>query len=70
MPPRDDVQAWSTVQFLEKKLKAKTIGLIDDKQTYTAGLTENIKKYVDENKMVKSSPTNTSLPGTVTLLPF
>jgi len=53
MPPRDDVQAWSTVQFLEKKLKAKTIGLIDDKQTYTAGLTENIKKYVEENKLVK-----------------
>ena len=26
MPPRDDVQAWSTVQFLEKKLKAKTHG--------------------------------------------
>ncbi len=53
MPPRDDVQAWSTVQFLEKKLKVQTIGLIDDKQTYTAGLTENIKKFVEENKLVK-----------------
>jgi len=53
MPPRDDVQAWSTVQFLEKKLKAQTIGLIDDKQTYTAGLTENIKKFVEENKLIK-----------------
>ena len=53
MPPRDDVQAWSTVQFLEKKLKAKTLALIDDKQTYTAGLTANIKKFADENKLVK-----------------
>ena len=53
MPPRDDVQAWSTVQFLEKKLKAKTIALIDDKQTYTAGLTENIKKFAAENDIVK-----------------
>jgi branched-chain amino acid transport system substrate-binding protein len=53
MPPRDDVQAWSTVQFLENKLKAKTIALIDDKQTYTAGLTENITKYVKENDKVK-----------------
>ena len=53
MPPRDDVQAWSTVQFLEKKLKAKTLALIDDKQTYTAGLTANIKKLDDENKLVK-----------------
>jgi branched-chain amino acid transport system substrate-binding protein len=53
MPPRDDVQAWSTVQFLENKLKAKTIALIDDKQTYTAGLTENITKYVKENNKVK-----------------
>jgi branched-chain amino acid transport system substrate-binding protein len=53
MPPRDDVQAWSTVQFLEKKLKAKTLALIDDKQTYTAGLTANIKKFAEENKLVK-----------------
>ncbi len=53
MPPRDDVQAWSTVQFLEKKLKAKTLALIDDKQTYTAGLTANIKKFANETGMVK-----------------
>jgi len=53
MPPRDDVQAWSTVQFLENKLKAKTLALIDDKQTYTAGLTANIKKFAKENDKVK-----------------
>jgi branched-chain amino acid transport system substrate-binding protein len=38
---------------LEKKLKAKTIALIDDKQTYTAGLTENIKKFAEKNNIVK-----------------
>lgn len=53
MPPRDDVQAWSTVQFLENKLKAKTLALIDDKQTYTAGLTANITKFAKEKNMVK-----------------
>jgi len=53
MPPRDDVQAWSTVQFLENKLKAKTLALIDDKQTYTAGLTANITKFAKENDKVK-----------------
>jgi len=53
MPPRDDVQAWSTVQFLENKLKAKTIALIDDKQTYTAGLTANIEKFIKEKNLVK-----------------
>ena len=53
MPPRDDVQAWSTVQFLENKLKAKTLALIDDKQTYTAGLTANIKKFAKENDKIK-----------------
>jgi len=53
MPPRDDVQAWSTVQFLEKKLKAKTIALIDDKQTYTAGLTANITKFAKESGKLK-----------------
>jgi branched-chain amino acid transport system substrate-binding protein len=53
MPPRDDVQAWSTVQFMEKKLKAKTLALIDDKQTYTAGLTSNITKFVKENNMIE-----------------
>ena len=53
MPPRDDVQAWSTVEFLEKKLQAKTIALVDDKQTYTAGLTENIEKFAKKNDIVK-----------------
>jgi len=53
MPPRDDVQAWSTVQFLENKLKAKTLALIDDKQTYTAGLTANIEKFAKEKNKVK-----------------
>lgn len=53
MPPRDDVQAWSTVQFIEKKLKAKTVALIDDKQTYTAGLTANITKFAKENNIIK-----------------
>ena len=53
MPPRDDVQAWSTVQFLENKLKAKTLALIDDKQTYTAGLTANIKKFAKEKNKIK-----------------
>jgi len=53
MPPRDDVQAWSTVQFLEKKMKAKTLALIDDKQTYTAGLTANITRFAKESGKVK-----------------
>jgi branched-chain amino acid transport system substrate-binding protein len=53
MPPRDDVQAWSTVQFFEKKLKVKTVALIDDKQTYTAGLTANIKKFAKENNILE-----------------
>lgn len=53
MPPRDDVQAWSTVEFLEKKLGVKKIALIDDKQTYTAGLTHNIKKYVAKHKLIE-----------------
>jgi len=53
MPPRDDVQAWSTVQFLEKKMGAKTLALIDDKQTYTAGLTANITRFAKESGKVK-----------------
>jgi branched-chain amino acid transport system substrate-binding protein len=53
MPPRDDVQAWSTVQFLEKKLKVKKIALIDDRQTYTVGLTENITKFAAENGVLE-----------------
>ncbi len=63
MPPRDDVQAWSTVEFLEKKLKAKTIALIDDKQTYTAGLTENIKKFAEKNNIVKIAAHEHIAPG-------
>ncbi|MCG8377546.1 MAG: branched-chain amino acid ABC transporter substrate-binding protein [Chlorobiales bacterium] len=63
MPPRDDVQAWSTVQFLEKKLKAKTIALIDDKQTYTAGLTENITKFAKKNDVVKIAAHEYITPG-------
>jgi len=53
MPPRDDVQAWSTVKFLEDGLKIKTLALIDDRQTYTVGLTENITKYAEKTGKVK-----------------
>lgn len=53
MPPRDDVQAWSTVKFLEDGLKIKTLALIDDRQTYTVGLTENITKFAKENNKIK-----------------
>jgi branched-chain amino acid transport system substrate-binding protein len=53
MPPRDDVQAWSTVKFLEDGLKIKTLALIDDRQTYTVGLTENITKFVKEKNKIK-----------------
>ncbi len=53
MPPRDDVQAWSTVKFMEDALNAKTLALIDDRQTYTVGLTENITKFVKESNKVK-----------------
>jgi len=63
MPPRDDVQAWSTVEFLEKKLKAKTIALIDDRQTYTAGLTANIKKFAAKNNIVKIAAHEFITPG-------
>jgi len=63
MPPRDDVQAWSTVQFLEKKLQAKTIALIDDKQTYTAGLTANIEKFAKEKGLVKVAAHEYITPG-------
>ena len=67
MPPRDDVQAWSTVQFLEKKLGAKTIALIDDKQTYTAGLTENITKFAAENGVLDIVAHEHIAPATATL---
>ncbi|MGD8562974.1 MAG: branched-chain amino acid ABC transporter substrate-binding protein [Desulfarculaceae bacterium] len=53
LPPRDDRQAWSTVQFLERKLKIKTLALIDDKQTYTAGLTKNIERFAKEKNIIK-----------------
>ena len=53
MPPRDDVQAWSTVKFLEDGLKIKTLALIDDRQTYTVGLTENITKFAKEKNKIK-----------------
>jgi len=53
MPPRDDVQAWSTVKFLEDGLKIKTLALIDDRQTYTVGLTENITHFAKEKNKIK-----------------
>jgi len=53
MPPRDDVQAWSTVKFLEDGLKIKTLALIDDRQTYTVGLTENITHFAKKTGKVK-----------------
>jgi len=53
MPPRDDVQAWSTVKFLEDGLKIKTLALIDDRQTYTVGLTENITKFAKEKNKIE-----------------
>jgi len=48
LPPRDDVQGWSAVKFMENSLKAKRIALIDDRQTYTVGLVDNIKKFAKE----------------------
>jgi branched-chain amino acid transport system substrate-binding protein len=63
MPPRDDVQAWSTVKFLEDGLKIKTLALIDDRQTYTVGLTENITKYVKENNKIEIVALEHITPG-------
>ncbi|OPX41304.1 MAG: branched-chain amino acid ABC transporter substrate-binding protein [Thermoplasmata archaeon] len=63
MCPRDDVQAWSTVRFLEDGLKAKTLALIDDRQTYTVGLTENITKFAKENGKVKIVALEHITPG-------
>jgi len=63
MPPRDDVQAWSTVKFLEDGLKIKTLALIDDRQTYTVGLTENITKYAKESGKVKIVALEHITPG-------
>lgn len=63
MPPRDDVQAWSTVKFLEDGLKIKTLALIDDRQTYTVGLTENITKFAKENNKIKIVALEHITPG-------
>jgi len=53
MPPRDDVQAWSSVKFFENCINAKTVALIDDRQTYTVGLTENITRFIKESGKLK-----------------
>lgn len=63
MPPRDDVQAWSTVKFLEDGLKVKTLALIDDRQTYTVGLTENITKFAKKNGKIKIVALEHITPG-------
>ena len=63
MPPRDDVQAWSTVKFLEDGLKIKTLALIDDRQTYTVGLTENITHFAKENNKIKIVALEHITPG-------
>jgi branched-chain amino acid transport system substrate-binding protein len=63
MPPRDDVQAWSTVKFLEDCLKIKTLALIDDRQTYTVGLTENITKYVEKTNKIEIVALEHITPG-------
>jgi branched-chain amino acid transport system substrate-binding protein len=51
--PRDDAQAQSTVALLEGPLNAKTIALIDDRQTYTAGLTHNIDEFLKKDGKVE-----------------
>ena len=63
MPPRDDIQAWSTVKFFEDALKIKTVALIDDKQTYTVGLTENITKFIEQNNKIKIVAAEHITPG-------
>ncbi len=63
MPPRDDVQAWSSVKFFEDCLKIKTVALIDDRQTYTVGLTENITKFINKNKKIKIVAKEHITPG-------
>jgi len=63
MCPRDDVQAWSTVKFLEDGLKIKTLALIDDRQTYTVGLTENITKFAKEKNKIKIVALEHITPG-------
>jgi branched-chain amino acid transport system substrate-binding protein len=51
--PRDDAQAAAMVRFLEDGLKIKTLALIDDKQTYTVGLTKNITHLVEKHGKIK-----------------
>jgi branched-chain amino acid transport system substrate-binding protein len=63
MCPRDDIQAWSTVKFLEDGLKVKTLALIDDRQTYTVGLTENITKFAKENNKINIVALEHITPG-------
>jgi branched-chain amino acid transport system substrate-binding protein len=63
MPPRDDVQAWSSVKFFEDGLKIKTVALIDDRQTYTVGLTENITKFIKENNKIEIVALEHITPG-------
>ncbi|NOY44588.1 MAG: branched-chain amino acid ABC transporter substrate-binding protein [Deltaproteobacteria bacterium] len=43
---RDDDQAKVVAKFLSQQLKVKSIALVDDKTTYTAGLAKNIKKFL------------------------
>ena len=50
---RDDAQAKVTVKFLEEGLKIKTLALIDDRQTYTVGLTKNITEGVNKSGKIK-----------------
>lgn len=61
--PRDDAQAWSTVKFFEDCIKIKTVALIDDRQTYTVGLTENISKMLAKNGKVKVVALEHITPG-------
>jgi len=61
--PRDDVHAWSTVKFIEDGLNIKTLALIDDRQTYTVGLTENITKFAKENNKIKIVALEHITPG-------
>lgn len=63
MCPRDDVQSWSTVEFIEKGLKLKTVALIDDRQTYTVGLTKSITKFAKESGNVQIVALEHITPG-------
>jgi branched-chain amino acid transport system substrate-binding protein len=63
MCPRDDVQSWSTVKFIKDGLKLKTVALIDDRQTYTVGLTNNITKFAKESGKVQIVALEHITPG-------